>query len=107
MKKLRYFGAVTCAAVTGSFAHYKYQDSRRHQFHVANVPPPELNLGLIKAVFGILPKGVRDYILVAGSAPNPGHIQHTVRDSWEISRQSPYTVEKVMCSAECSSALAV
>ena len=95
MRKLKYFGAVTCAAVSGSYLNFAYQDSRRQPFHVANVPAPEINVGVIKAVFGLLPKGLRDYILVAGAAPNPSHIQHTVRDTWELSRQSPYVVEKV------------
>ena len=99
MGKLKLVGTVTCAAVTGSFVNYKYQDSRRQKLHVTNVPEPEqmvagVNLfSVTRAVMGMIPTPVREHLLVAGMAPAGD--SHTLTDVWETNKQNPYVIDKV------------
>ena len=99
MGKLKLAGTVTCAALTGSFVNYKYQDSRRQALHVTNVPEPEqmvagVNMfGVTRAVMGMLPRPVREHLLVAANAPAGD--SHTLTDVWETNKQNPYVIDKV------------
>ena len=98
MGKLRYVALATSALVGGSYANYKVQDLRRQPLLVTNLVPMEQRvagvdmIAVAKAVFGMLPAAAREYLVLAGSAPSPAHIP---RDTWELSRSSPYTVHQV------------
>ena len=98
MGKLRYVALATSALMGGSYTNYKVQDLRRQPLHVANLVPMEQRvagvdmIAVAKAVFGMLPAAAREYLVLAGSAPSPAHIP---RDTWELSRTSPYTVHQV------------
>ena len=99
MSKLRIVGLAACGGVIGSYVNYKYQDIKRQPLSFSNVPPPQLLvagvnvLPLSKAMFGMLPVSLRSHLLLSVSAPASDHVP---RDTWELQRTSPYTLDQVI-----------
>ena len=49
-------------------------------------------IAVAKTMFGMMPPSLRERLLIAAAAPSPSHIP---RDTWDLYKQSPYTIEKV------------
>ena len=99
MKKLKFVGVVTGAAISGAFVNFKYKDSKKQALQVANVPAPEQMVngvnffGVTRAILGMLPDSTRRSLMLAGS----GGKSHELRDTWDLNKQSPYKVDQVRC----------
>ena len=104
MKKLKVLGLTSTAVLGGSYLNYKIQDNRRVKLQVPDLVEPEQMVAGVnvipatKAVLGMMPSSLRSYLLTAAAAPAPSHIP---LDTWDLFKQSPYTIEKVtLCSEE-------
>ena len=99
MGKLKILGLASSAALGGSYLNFKIEDSRRVKLQVPDLVQPEqmvagINVILVtKTIFGMMPSSLREYLLISKAAPAPLHIP---QDTWDLFRQSPYTIEKVI-----------
>ena len=98
MGKLKILGLASTAALGGSYLNFKIQDNRRVKLQVPDLVQPEqmvagINMiAVAKTMFGMMPSSLREKLLISAAAPAPSHIP---RDTWDLYKQSPYTIEKV------------
>ena len=99
MGKLKILGLASTAALGGSYLNFKIEDNRRVKLQVPDLVQPEQMVAGInvipvaKAIFGMMPSSLRKHLLISAAAPAPSHIP---QDTWDLFRQSPYTIEKVI-----------
>ena len=99
MGKLKILGLASTAALGGSYLNFKIQDNRRVKLQIPDLVQPEQTvaginmISVIKTIFGMMPSSLREYLLISAAAPAPSH---RPRDTWDLYKQSPYTIEKVI-----------
>ena len=98
MGKLKLLGLASTAALGGSYLNFKIQDNRRVKLQVPDLVQPEqmvagINMiAVAKTMFGMMPSSLREKLLISAAAPAHSHIP---RETWDLYKQSPYTIEKV------------